>query len=176
MSVLIIILGIFMIIGGATLLFTPIATTFGIMYFYMILLFVTGIIFLIRCIVYKRFGIDLFFAIISIIAGGFMVFSPQLSFVTEAIILYIMAGWLVLRGIIGVINAFKARPAIGGGLFALSLIVSILVIGSGIYSFIHPLIFAGFLGILACCYFIVEGVDLIFFGCIGKEVEKEIKG
>lgn len=175
MSVLTIILGILMVIGGTVLLFTPIVTTFGIMYFYMILLFITGVVFLIKCIVNKRFGIDLFFAIISIIAGGFMVFSPQLSFVTETLILYVMAGWLVLRGIIGIINAFKARPAIGGGVFALSLIGSILVMGSGIYSFIHPLVFAGFLGILACCYFIVEGIDMIFLGCIGKEVEKEIK-
>ena len=132
MSVLFIILGILMIIGGAICLLTPIATTFGLMYFFMILLFVTGIVFLIKCIVNKRYGIDLFFAIISIIAGAFMVFSPQLSFVTETFILYITAGWLIVRGIVGIINAFHARKVIGGGMFALSLIVSILVIGSGI--------------------------------------------
>ena len=173
MSLLTIILGILLVIGGTVCLLTPIAATFGIMYLYMILLFVTGVLFLIKCIVYKRFGVDLFFAIITIIAGGVMVFSPQFSFVTEGLILYIMAGWLVLRGIIGVVNAFAARPVVGGGMFALSLIVSIFVIGSGIYSFIHPLVFAGFLGILACCYFIVEGIDMIFLGCVGKEVEKE---
>lgn len=175
MSVLTIILGIFMIIGGAACLVTPIATTFGLMYFFMVLLFVTGIVFLIKCIAYKRYGIDLFFAIISLLAGGFMVFSPQFGFVTEVMILYITAGWLVLRGIIGIINAFAVKPIVGTGIFILSLIVSILVIISGIYSFIHPLVFAGFLGILACCYFIVEGMDMIFLGCIGKEIEKESK-
>ena len=172
MSVLTIILGILMIIGGAVLMATPLVTTFGLMYFYMILMFVTGIIFLIKCIAYKRYGIDLFFAIITIIAGCFMLFTPNLSFATEVLILYITAGWLVVRGIVGVINAFSARKVIGGGMFALSLIASILVIISGVYSFIHPLVFAGFLGILACCYFIVEGIDLIFLGCIGKELEK----
>ena len=176
MSVLTIILGILMVIGGVVCLVTPIATTFGIMYFFMTLLFVTGVVFLIECIVYKRFGIDLFFAIVSILVGGFMVFSPQFSFATETFILYIMAGWLILRGIIGIINAFKARKVVGGGIFVLSLIFAILVLGSGIYSFIHPLVFAGFLGILACCYFIVEGFDMIFFGCIGKEIEKDIRG
>ena len=175
MSVLTIILGIFMILGGAVCLATPIYTTFGIMNFYMILLFVTGIVFLIKCIVYKRYGIDLFFAIISIIAGGFMIFSPQLGFATETILLYIMAGWLVFRGIVGVVNSIMARRLIGGGMFALSLIASILVIVAGIYSFVHPLVFAGFLGVLACCYFIVEGIDMIFLGCIGKEIEKEIR-
>ena len=175
MSILTIILGIVMIIGGAVCLSTPIATTLGIMYFYMILTFVTGVVFLAKCIVYKRFGLDLFFAIISLIAGGFMVFSPQVGFATETIILYIMASWLIIRGVVGIVNAFAAKPYIGGGMFALCLISSILVIGSGIYSFIHPLVFAGFLGILACCYFIVEGVDLIFFGCIGKQLEKETR-
>lgn len=175
MSVLTIILGVLMILAGAVCLATPVATTFGLMYFYMILMFVTGIIFLVKCFVYKRYGIDLFFAIITILAGGFMIFSPNLSFATETILLFIMAGWLICRGIVGVINAFSARKLIGGGLFALSLIVSILVICAGIYSFIHPLVFAGFLGILACSYFIVEGVDMIFLGCIGKQIEHDLK-
>ena len=175
MSVLTIILGILMILAGEICLATPVATTFGLMYFYMILMFVTGIIFLVKCFVYKRYGIDLFFAIITILAGGFMLFTPNLSFATTTVLLYITAGWLIFRGIVGVINAFSARKLIGGGLFALSLIVSILVILAGIYSFIHPLVFAGFLGILACCYFIVEGVDMIFLGCIGKQIEHDIK-
>ena len=174
MSVLMIILGILMVIGGIACLVTPIATTFGVMYFYMILMFVIGVVLLIKSIAYKRFGIDFFFGILSLIAGAFIVFSPSTAFVTEAILLYIMASWLVIRGIVGIVNAFSARKAIGGGLFALALIVSILVIISGIYSFIHPLVFAGFLGILASCYFIVEGIDLIVAGCIGRDIEKSI--
>jgi uncharacterized membrane protein HdeD (DUF308 family) len=175
MSILTIIFGIIMVVGGSVLLCTPIATTFGIMYYYMILMFVTGIIFLAKCIAYKRFGIDLFFAILSIIAGGFMIFSPQVGFATETIILYIMASWLVIRGVIGIVNAFAFKQLIGTGVFVLSLISSILVIISGVYSFVHPLVFAGFLGILACCYFIVEGIDMIFLGCIGKQIEREIR-
>ena len=55
MSVLTIILGILMIIGGIVCLCTPVATTFGLMYFYMILFFVSGIILLIRSIAPRRF-------------------------------------------------------------------------------------------------------------------------
>ena len=172
MTVLFIILGILMIIGGGVCLATPIATTFGVMYFYMILMFTIGVILLIKCIAAKRFGIDFVFAIISLIAGGFIVFSPYASFVTELILLYIMASWLVIHGIVGIINAFTVRKEIGGGLFALSLIMAILVLGAGIYSFIHPVAFAFSLGILACCYFIVEGIDLIVTGCLLKSIEK----
>lgn len=175
MSVLTIILGILMVIGGFVCLLTPLATTFGVIYFYIILIFVTGIVFLVKCIAYKRFGIDLIFAILSLIAGGFIVFSPNATFLTEAILLYIMASWLIVRGVVGIVNAFKAKAIIGGGLFAAALIISILVILAGIYSFVHPLVFAGFLGILASCYFIVEGIDLISAGCIGRQIEKYIK-
>ena len=51
-----------------------------------------------------------------------------------------------------------------------TLIVSILVICAGIYSFVHPAVFAGALAIMASCYFIVEGIDLIVLGCIGNRL------
>lgn len=75
-------------------------------------------------------------------------------------------------GIIGVIDAFKVKPFINGGLFAAMLIISTLVILAGIYSFVQPFIFAGFLGILASCCFIVEGIDLICTGCIEPKADQ----
>ena len=171
MTALMIIFGIFMVIGGIVCLLTPLATTFSLMYFYMILLFMTGIVFMIQSIVYRRV-MDFIIALLALLAGGFIVFSPNMSFVTEVILLYIVACWFVIRGIVGVVNACRAKKMIGGGLFALALIVSLLVIGAGVYSFIHPMVFAGFLGILASCYFIVEGVDLIIAGCICADLKK----
>lgn len=175
MSILMIILGILMILGGIACLAIPALTAFSVMYFYMVLMFVVGLVMLIRCFVYKRYGLELFFAIISLIAGCFMVFSPNTAFATEVVLLYITAGWLVFRGIVGIVNAISARRILGGGMFVLALIVSILVIVAGIYSFAHPIFFAGMLGILASCYFIVEGVDMILAGCIGKQIEADTK-
>lgn len=174
MSVFLIIMGILMVIAGIACLVTPIATTFGVMYFFMILLFVSGIMLIIRSIAYRRFGLGLVFGIISVILGGFLVFSPSLAIDVEVIILYIMAGWLVVRGIIGIVDACRAKKFIGGGTFALALIVSILVIITGVYSLFNPMVFAFSLGILASCYFIVEGVDMVVLGCIGKNVEDAV--
>ena len=176
MTALLIIFGIFMVIAGIVCLVTPLATTFGIMYFFMILLFVTGIMFLIQSIMYRRW-LQFVIAILALLAGGFIVFSPNMSFVTEVILLYIVACWLVVRGIAGIVDACVAKKnkIIGGGLFALALIVALLTIGAGIYSFIHPLIFAGFIGILASCYFIVEGIDMIVAGCIGSDMKNMTK-
>ena len=170
MIALMIIFGVLMVIGGIVCLTTPVAATLGIMYFFMILLFVSGVVYLIQSIAYRR-TMDLIIAILALLAGGFILFSPNMSFVTEVILLYIVACWLVVRGIVGMINAFRSKKAIGGGLFALALIVSLLTIVAGIYSFVHPMLFAGFLGILASCYFIVEGIDLIVAGCIGKDLK-----
>ena len=166
MSVFMIIMGILMVICGIVCVATPLLTTFSLMYFFMILLFVTGITFLIDSIRF-RFVPGIILAILSLILGGFIVFSPSMSFVTETILLYIMAGWFLVRGIFGLVNVIRMRKEIGGGFFVLGLIVSILVIIAGIYSFIHPVLFAGALGIMASFYFIVEGIDLIAAGCIG---------
>ena len=165
MSVLTIILGILMIIGGIVCLCTPVATTFGLMYFYMILFFVSGIILLIRSIATRRFGLEFFFAIISIILGGFMVFSPYVSFITETILIYISAVWLIVWGIVSLVDVIRTRRLVGGGLFALGLIMSILMILMGIYSFIHPVFFAEFFGVLASISFIFVGMDILLLGC-----------
>ena len=165
MSVFMIIMGIIMVICGIACVATPILTTFSLMHFFMILLFVSGVTFLIEGIM-RRNVPDVILAILALIAGGFIVFSPSMSFVTETILLYIMAGWFLIRGIFGLVNVIRMRKDIGGGMFVLGLIVSILVIIAGVYSFIHPVLFAGALGIMASCYFIVEGIDLIVAGCI----------
>lgn len=171
MTALMIIFGILMILGGIVCFATPLATTFGLMYLFMIFLFTAGIVFLIRSIAYRR-AADIIVAILALIAGGFIVFSPQMSFVTEVILLYIVACWFIFRGIFGIVNAASAkkRNMIGGGLLALSIIVCVIDILVGVYSFIHPLFLPELLGIMAAVYFIMEGIDLIVLGCIGSDL------
>ena len=176
MTALMIIFGILMILGGIACFATPLATTLGLMYVFMIFLFFAGIVFLIRSIAYRR-AADIFVAILALVAGGFIVFSPYMSFVTEVILLYIVAGWFVFRGIFGIVNACSAkkRNVIGGGLLALSIIVCVIDILVGIYSFIHPLFFACVLVVMAAIFFILEGIDMIVVGCIGSDMNKMTK-
>ena len=161
MLVLSIILGILLIGCGVTCIMTPIATTMSLMYFYLFILFIVGIFTLIRCIAYKRFGLEFVYSILTILAGGFILYSPNLTFVTQQIMLYIMAGWLFLRGVVDIVICFKTRPYIGAGAFIFSLIISVLIMISGIYSIVHPMVFSEMLGILASAYLIVEGMDII---------------
>lgn len=174
MSFLIILLGILMTIGGFICLFSPLIATFGVMYFYMILLFVSGISLIITSISTKRFGVELVFGILTVIIGAFVVFNSYATLVADSILLYIMAGWIILRGIFGIINACQAKSFLGGGLFAFSLIISILVILAGIFAFIHPFVLAKALGIVISCFFIVEGIDLVVSGVIGRKAERSL--
>jgi uncharacterized membrane protein HdeD (DUF308 family) len=115
------------------------------------------------------------FSIITIIIGILVFFSPNATFVTniELFLLYIMAAWLIIRGVVGIVTAAHLRAVTDGGMFALAIIISILTLIVGIYSFIHPIVFSGFLGILAGAYFVVEGIDLIVFSIAArKEIDK----
>lgn len=165
MSVLTIILGILMIIGGIVCLCTPVATTFGLLYFYMILFFVSGIILLIRSIATRRFGLEFFLAIISIILGGFMVFDSYATIVADTTLILISAIWMVVWGIVSLVDVIRTRRLVGGGLFALGLIMSILMILFGIYSCVHPLFMMEFFGVLASISFIFVGLDVLLLGC-----------
>lgn len=169
MTALSIILGILLAVCGVLCLCTPVGTAFGLMYFFIVLLFVFGIMSLVRNIANRTFGIDFVFSIITIVLGCFIVFSPNASFFTELAMIYTMAAWLIVRGIVGIVIAAKAKKFTGGGVFAAALIVSIFVIIAGIYSFFHPVYFSAFIGILAGVYFIVEGIDMIVFAVVNRK-------
>ena len=173
MTALMIIFGVLMILGGIACFATPVATTLGLLYVCMIFLFCSGIIFLIMSIAYRRL-LDFIIAILALLAGGFIIFNNYAALVVETIILFIAAAWLIIRGIIGMVNAIRAKSqkAIGGGFFALALIVSIIVIIAGICFFVNPGFFAAYLGIMAGIFFVVEGIDLIVAGCIGSDLKK----
>lgn len=156
-------------IGGFLCLFTPIGATFSLMYLFMILLFVVGIVTLIRCIADKDFGVEFAFSIITIIAGILILFSSYATFITEIVMIYIMAGWLVVRGIIGIVIAAKAKSVTGGGVFALALILSILTILAGIYSIFHPIVFSGVLGILGGAFLIIAGIDMVVDAIVSRQ-------
>lgn len=171
MRALSIIFGILLALAGVACLVTPLGTTFALMYFFIILLFVIGIMTLIRCIASKNFGIEFVFSILTVILGVFIVFSPYATFMTEVFMIYMMAAWLVVRGIVGIVVAAKVKSEIGGGMFAVALIFSIITILAGIYSFFHPAFFSGFLGILAGAYFMIAGIDMIVDGIVAKNAD-----
>lgn len=163
--IMLIIMGFLMVIGGISLLATPLSTFWSTGYYIIVLFFISGIIGIIRCIVEKRFGKDLFFAILSLILGiaGFVV--PGAAAMNNFVLLYMAATWFVIHGILTILSTLGIHSKdTGFGLVFIGILLGILEIVLGCYSAAHPALLALSLGMLIAFYFIESGIHMIFIG------------
>ena len=169
MTVLFIILGILLIAGGFSCIFTPLLTFMNTGYFVVILMFVFGIIGIIKAIVDKRFGVNFVFDILSVILGIVMLSFPESLLFAESVMLIMTSVWFVLMGIITIINSVTITRAAGSGIWVLQLIFGILAVLIGVGSFFEPLRMAVTLGVLVGIFFIETGFTLMFSGVAAKD-------
>ena len=173
MNVLMIILGILMMLCGISCMFTPVLTFLRAGYFLVILLLVYGIAGIIRAIASKQYDAKFVFSIISVIGGLTVMFVPGMALMMDGMLLYMMAGWFILQGIVSLIVSIKFKSLEGGKKWILGLIVSIIGMLLGLYSIFHPLLLAFTEGILIGVYFIESGVNMILFSS-GDSREAEL--
>ncbi len=173
MGIASIILGILIALAGFLCLFTPILTFFSIGYFIIILFFIYGIWTIIHSIVTKRYGISLVFGILSLIVGIVgLVYPADLTLSTDMFILFLAGGWFIAQGIFSIIMAFQQKKLIGSfGWFGL--IMGILSIFVGGYSFFQPVAMILTLGILVSIYFIETGFSLVSLGTMYNSLKKK---
>lgn len=169
MTVLFIILGILLVVGGFSCIFTPLLTFMNTGYFVVILMFVFGIIGIIKAIVEKRFGVNFVFDILSVILGIVMLSFPESLLFAESVMLIMTSVWFVLMGIVTIANAVSVTRAIGSKVWILQLIFGILAVLIGVGSFFEPLRMAVTLGVLVGIFFIETGFTLMFSGVAAKD-------
>lgn len=169
MTVLFIILGILLVAGGFSCIFTPLLTFMNTGYFVVILMFVFGIIGIIKAIVDKRFGVNFVFDILSVILGIVMLSFPESLLFAESVMLIMTSVWFVLMGIVTIINSVTITRAAGSGIWVLQLIFGILAVLIGVGSFFEPLRMAVTLGVLVGIFFIETGFTLMFSGVAAKD-------
>ena len=162
MTVLFIVLGILLIAGGFSCIFTPLLTFMNYGYFVVILMFVFGILGIISAIAGKRFGVSFVFDILSVLLGAALLIFPESLLFAESVMLILTAIWFVLMGIVTIINSVSVKKVTGSGIWILPLIFGILDILVGCYSFFHPMVMAVSIGVLIGVYFIETGFTLIF--------------
>ena len=166
---LIVILGVLLIIGGVSLLATPLITFLSAGYFIIILFFIHGVFGIIQGISEKRYDKDFFFAVVSLVLGiiGFVV--PGAAAMNNFILLYLAACWFILQGVLTIVEAVKNK-AQGTGMTVLGVVLGVLEIIAGGYSFAHPTMLAVGMGTLIGFYFVLTGINTIMTGsarCIG---------
>ena len=171
MTVLFIILGILLVAGGFSCIFTPLLTFMNYGYFVVILMFIFGILGIIRAIASKKFGVNFVFDILSVVLGAVLLSFPDSLLLAESMMLTMTAIWFVMMGIVTIIDAISIKKLTSSGLWILPLIFGILDVLVGCYSFFHPMVMAVSIGVLIGIYFIETGFTLIFGGAALNKTE-----
>ena len=172
MTVFFTFMGVLTIIGGISLLVTPLMTFLSAGDCIIMLFFVHGVIGIIRGLAERRFNKEFFFAILSLILGIIGSAIPGVAEMNNHILLYIAAGWFIVHGILTIVNAIENKKKNGeSGTMVIGIILGILEVVMGIYSAVHPTMLAIGLGVLISIYFIEYGANMIF---IGSEISKAV--
>lgn len=169
MTVLFVILGILMILCGISCMFTPLSTFISTGYFIVILMAVFGITGLVWSITKKKYGTTFIFSILSIILSIVLLFFPNLMLLADGVLVYLTAAWFVIQGIVSIVTSVTFTRVLGSGMWVLQLIVGILGIILGCYSFFHPAVLAISMGFLIGFYFIEAGITTIVFSSVSEE-------
>lgn len=167
MRVLSIIFGILMTIFGIVFMFTPLVTVLGLNIYIIILIAVYGVFGIITSISNKSFGVGFVFSILSVLFAVLIFFFPYLIAITDTLIIYFAAGWMLVQGIVSIIVAIQSKGDSTSKMWIFELIIGILGVLVGIYSFFHPILFgitlAWLIGILIGVFFIQSGISMIFY-------------
>lgn len=168
MTVLSIILGILMIFAGFSLMCTPLATFLSAGYFLGIMMFVYGIAGIIRAFQKKNYIFETVFSILALIVGVIALIRPGSTLILDAMIVYFAAFWFVLRGAFDVTIGIKLKGVTSSWIWIL--LLGILSIVIGVYSFAHPTVMALATGILIGIYCVEAGIDMIITGINIKRI------
>lgn len=161
MKVFSIVFGVLVAICGLSCMFTPLITFLEAGYFLVILLFIYGTVGIVRSVSNKTYGLDFVFDILSIILGIVILVVPGLKLMTDGMLIYLMAFWFMLQGVINIFQSFRQKKMTKGLGWIWTLTLGILGLLVGVYSVVHPMLLALTFGILVGVYFIESGISMI---------------
>lgn len=161
MQIFMMILGGILILCGLSCMVTPLITVMELGYFLILLLLVYGIARIVRAVASKEYGLDFVFGILSVILGIIILAVPGLKAMTTGMLMYIMAGWFVVQGIVSIFRAVKMKKDGGNSMWIWGICSGVLCILMGLYSAVHPVVLALTMGLMVGLYFIVSGINMI---------------
>ena len=165
MTVLFTVMGVLTIMGGVSMLATPVLNFLSAGYCIIMLFFIYGVIGVVRGFMEKSFGKAFWFSILSLVLGIIGLVSPDaVAMSANYLLLYLAAGWFILHGVLAIINAVKCREETGTGFMIVGIILGVLELIMAVYSIAHPAVLVLSLGLLAAFYFIESGAHMIFLG------------
>jgi uncharacterized membrane protein HdeD (DUF308 family) len=166
MTVLSIILGVILMIGGVACIFTPFATFLVAGYFIGIMLFIFGIIGLIKAIRDKGGALQYVTSILAIVVGIIALVRPGSTLVIDTIILILVAIWFIVQGITSIVVAIQNKRQHSS--WVALLIIGILALVIAVICFINPMVEVFAIGILIGFFLIQIGLDMIAMAGMNK--------
>ena len=170
MGIFSIILGIILIIGGVSFMFTPFATFLAAGYMIAIMLFMYGIFGVVRFFQKEAGALELISSILAIIVGVIAIVRPGGTLVLDNFVLNMVSAWLLVKGLINIIVSVQGRNEIKG--WGWGVAAGVLSIVAGILSFLNPTITALTVGILMGLIFVENGIDMIVLGTALRTVDR----
>ena len=159
------IMGVLLIIGGLSMMATPLSTFVSVGYCIIMLFFINGVLGITRAIAEKRYKKEFAFSVLSLILGIIGFSSPRIAAMNSSVLLYMAAIWFLVRGVISIVNALeRKKQGAGTAVTVIGVLLGVLELGLGCYSLAHPAMLAMSLGILIGLYFVESGVKMIFIG------------
>ena len=166
MKITTIILATMIIISGVYCLFTPGATFLTLGWLVGISLAVAGINAIMAYTARRKVGAttvwDLLGGILALLMGILVLANTFAQLLTDAIIIYMLATGLVLAGIFRIFASTRLKKL--GLSWVWMLVMGILTVLVGLYSFFHPILTAIALGYLIGFWVIVSGINLLSIG------------
>ena len=173
MSVVSIIAGIILILGGVAVLFTPVETFVAVGVFVALLFLVYGISGLIKAFRGQATAWEIIIDIIAIIVGVVCIIMPGGKMVFDQTLLFVIAFWFVFQGILTCVISTKTKAA--NPVWFLGVLVGVISVILGIVSLFNPLFEAAVIGVIVGIYFIEAGINLILLGSISSSLKAQAK-
>ena len=164
MTVVSVILGVLLVICGFSIMFTPLLTFLGVATLLSIVLMIWGIMAIVKCVATKTYGLNIVLAILAVVFAFILMVSPHTSFMTDLIVLYLAAVFLIARGLLSIILAVKSAKGSKSKMWILGIILGILAVILGLVFCAHPVLGAAVIGFLIAFFFVYAGFDLIYVG------------
>lgn len=175
MTVLSIIMGVLLMMGGFYFLFTPGITFLSMWMIVGILLVIEGITEIGRFGVRKKTGkssaLDLVTGIMALVLGLVVLFNRFASVIVDVVLIYIFAVWIIVRGGMQIGGSMTLKK-LGLSSWVWVLIAGILSIVIGIYGLFHPRLMAIAIGWLFGFIIIMEGINLITMAGVMDRADK----
>ena len=173
MTVISVIFGILMVLGGFSCMFTPLATFLYTGYFIAVMLLVYGILGIARFSKKQAGGLELVISILAVLVGLVSVFRPGRTLIFDGMALGFIGAWLLVQGVASIALSLKVRSEKKGWYWGL--IAGILGVIAGLYSFAHPVLTAISVGFLIGLYFVQAGFDMIVLSCAIGKMKDEVQ-